>query len=187
MAKPCGGASRRQFLAGIVAAGVSLSPAGALAGVIEERVRRLRFVNVRIGEAIDITYWHGGRYIPEALSQISFLLRDTLSGEIKPIDPRLVDLMYGVRRMLRSDAPYAVISGYRTPRTNRLLARRKRGVATNSLHMEGMAVDLLLPGKTLRSVAETARTFRCGGVGYYPRSNFVHLDIGPVRTWTARV
>lgn len=161
------------------------TPITALAGVIEERERRLDFINIRTGEDLSATYWRGGRYLPEALDRISHLLRDVLSDEVKPIDPHLMDLMYGIRRTLRSDAPFAVISGYRTPRTNRLLARWKSGVARNSLHMDGMAVDLLLPGRPLGEVAETACSFRAGGVGYYPASNFVHLDVGPVRRWSA--
>lgn len=183
--QPCGAMARRRVLQSAAAMAILGMPGTALGGVIEERERRLDFINVRTGEALSVTYWRGGRYLPEALGEISHLLRDVPSGEVKPIDPHLIDLLFGIRITLRSDAPFAVISGYRTPRTNWLLAKRKSGVAGKSLHMNGMAVDLLLPGRALDEVAETARSFRAGGVGYYPESNFVHLDVGPVRRWTA--
>lgn len=181
----CEAMTRRQLLLGTGALGLTGLPGTAFAGVIEERERRLEFVNVRTGEELSVVYWRGGRYIPQGMSRISHLLRDVPTGAVKPIDPHLMDLLFGIRRVLRSDAPYSVISGYRTPRTNKLLARRKDGVAKNSFHMHGMAVDLLLPDRPLDDVAGTARSFRAGGVGYYPASHFVHLDVGPVRSWTA--
>lgn len=182
----CGGMARRRFLQASGALAVAAMPVPALAGVLEERTRQLDFINVRTDESLSVTYWRGGRYRPKAIDQVSHLLRDVPSGEVKPIDPQLIDLLYRIHQKLGSDAPFAVISGYRTPRTNRLLAKRKSGVATHSLHMDGMAVDLLLPDRPLADVAEAAWSYRAGGVGYYPSSNFVHLDVGPVRRWTAQ-
>lgn len=181
----CGGMARRQLLTAGGALMLAGLPSRAFAGVLEERERRLDFIQVRTGEVLSAAYWRGGYYRPGALDRISYLLRDVPSGEVKPIDPRLIDFLCGLRRTLRSDAPFLVVSGYRTPRTNRNLARRRSGVARHSLHTEGLAVDLLLPGRPLDVLAETARSFRAGGVGYYPASHFVHLDVGPVRHWTA--
>lgn len=181
----CGGFDRRRFLAAGGALALAGLPSPALAGVLQERERKLGFIQVRTGEELSETYWRGGRYRFNALDRISYLLRDVPSGEVKPIDPRLIDLLYGIQETLRTDAPFLVVSGYRTPRTNRILAKRKSGVAKHSLHMEGLAVDLLLPGRPLDVLAETALAFRAGGVGYYPASHFVHLDVGPVRRWTA--
>ena len=179
-----GGITRRRMLLAGMALGVANTPLGALAGMLDERECRLGFNNVRTGEELEITYRVGRHYLPSALNRINYLLRDVLSGEVKPIDPRLLDLLYCVRRTLDTEDPYVVISGYRSPRSNRILARRKPGVARNSLHIDGMAVDLLLPGRDLDAVAETAKSFHAGGVGYYPRSNFVHLDVGRPRYWS---
>ena len=181
----CGGMARRRLLTAGGALMLAGLPSPAFAGVLEERERRLDFIQVRTGEVLSAAYWRGGRYRPAALDRISYLLRDVPSGEVRPIDPRLFDLLYGLRRTLRSDAPFLVVSGYRTPRTNRILAKRKNGVARHSLHMEGLAVDVLLPNRPLDDLAEVAWSFRAGGVGYYPASHFVHLDVGPVRRWTA--
>lgn len=181
----CGAVTRRQMVLATGALTLCGAPATAFASVIEERERRLDCINIRTGEELSVTYWLGGSYLPDALGRISHLLRDIPTGEVKPIDPHLIDLLFAVRRSLRSAAPFAVISGYRTPRTNQMLARRRAGVARRSLHMHGQAVDLLLPGRPLEDVAATALAFRAGGVGYYPASNFVHLDVGPVRRWTA--
>lgn len=171
------------LLAGM-AFGIANTPLGAFAGMLDERECRLSFNNIRTGEELEITYRVGRHYLPVALNRIDHLLRDVLSDEVKPIDPRLLDLLYCVRRKLDTEEPYAVISGYRSPRSNQILAQRKPGVAKKSLHIEGMAVDLLLPGRDLDAVAETAKSFHSGGVGYYPSSNFVHLDVGRPRYWS---
>ncbi len=126
---PGAGMTRRHLLFAGTALGIANIPIGALAGVLDERECRLGFNNIRTGEQLDITYRIGQHYVPSALSRINHLLRDVLSGEVKPIDPKLLDLLYGVRRTLRTEEPYAVISGYRSPRSNRILARRKKGVA----------------------------------------------------------
>lgn len=178
------GITRRRMLSAGMALGIANTPLGALAGMLDEREYRLGFNNVRTGEELEITYRTGRHYLPSALNRINHLLRDVLSGEVKPIDPRLLDLLCGVRRKLDTEEPYVVISGYRSPRSNRILAQRKPGVAKHSLHIDGMAVDLLLPGRDLDAVAETAKSLHAGGVGYYPRSKFVHLDVGRPRYWS---
>lgn len=177
------GSTRRRFLMATGAAVMAGTPIGAIAGVIEERERRLSIQNVRTGEELDLAYWTGGQYSGSALARFNWLLRDFRVDEATPIHAGLLDLMYFTRRALGTEAPYAVISGYRSAETNRLLARRNKRVAKNSFHIKGMAVDLCLPGRDLAVLAETATSFRLGGVGYYPRQNFVHLDVGGVRSW----
>lgn len=145
--------------------------------------RALAFYNTHTGESFKAVYWAQGNYFPEALSGIDFILRDFRSGDVKPIAPHLLDLAHEVQRMLQSTAPIHIISGYRSPATNAALAARSGGVAKHSLHLEGEALDLRLPGRELADVHRAALALKRGGVGYYPRSNFVHIDIGRVRTW----
>ncbi|HLK86745.1 MAG TPA: DUF882 domain-containing protein [Candidatus Binataceae bacterium] len=177
---------RRRFLrmAGMVAAAASLAPAGALAMITAPATpRRLKFYNLHTGEQLDIVYFEKGRYIPQALAEIDFILRDYRQNVVKPIHPRLLDLVVAIRRRLRSDAEVAIISGYRTPQTNAMLAARSDGVAHHSLHMDGMALDWRVPGRTLEQLHRAALSLRGGGVGYYPASDFVHTDVGRVRYW----
>jgi len=145
--------------------------------------RALAFYNTHTGESLKTVYWAQGDYFPEALNDIDFILRDFRSGDVKPIAPRLLDVAHELQRMLDSAAPIHIISGYRSPATNAALAARSGGVARHSLHLEGEALDLRLPGRELKDVHRAALALKRGGVGYYPRSNFVHVDIGRVRTW----
>jgi len=171
-------------MAGMVAAAASLAPAGALAMITAPATpRRLKFYNLHTGEQLDIVYFEKGRYIPQALAEIDFILRDYRQNVVKPIHPRLLDLVVAIRRRLRSDAEVAIISGYRTPQTNAMLAARSDGVAHHSLHMDGMALDWRVPGRTLEQLHRAALSLRGGGVGYYPASDFVHTDVGRVRYW----
>jgi len=139
--------------------------------------------NTHTGESVKAVYWAQGEYVPDALAEIDFVLRDFRSGDVKPIAPRLLDLAAELRRALGSNEPIHVISGYRSPATNAMLAAHSGGVATHSLHLLGEALDLRLPGRDLRDVRRAALALHAGGVGYYPRSDFVHIDIGRVRTW----
>lgn len=179
---------RRRFMAaGAAFAGAALGLTGGTSSLLAQPAmaerRRLKLYNVRTDEQVEATYWTDGRYLGEALMRFDRLLRDIPTGEVKPIGLDLLDLLYAVHRKLRSNQPYLVISGYRSPATNRKLAKRRSGVAKHSLHIEGKAVDLLLPGQDLSGLAETARSFGVGGVGYYPDNGFVHLDSGPPRHW----
>ena len=124
-----------------------------------------------------------GRYLPEGLAEISYCLRDRRSGEVKPIDPKLLDLLTALHDGLGSKAPIDVYSGYRSPRTNALLAREHSGVAKNSLHMDGLAVDVALRDCDLADQHRLAKSLQAGGVGYYPKAGFLHLDVGPLRSW----
>ncbi len=145
--------------------------------------RAIAFQNLHTGESLSTVYWADGRYLPEAMQRIDWLLRDFRVDQAHPIDPRLLDTLAGLRHRLYTQEPLQVISGYRSPSTNEMLARMSGEVAHHSLHTQGMAVDIRVPGRRLSGVRTAAMGLRRGGVGYYPRSNFVHIDVGPVRHW----
>ena len=177
---------RREFLKlGVLAAVAGLSPVPAFGvpGRFPSSVRTLSFFNTHTGETLDAAYCIKGRYCPEALMRINHILRDHRTGEIAPIDPELLDLLHALSRKIGTRSPFHVISGYRSPATNAKLRRRSRNVATNSLHMEGKAVDICLPDRDLRSLRQAALDLSRGGVGFYPGPNFVHVDVGRVRFW----
>jgi uncharacterized protein YcbK (DUF882 family) len=172
---------RRYFIA---AAGVSLfAPRPALAN--EAGARTLAFDNLHTGEKLKLDYWVDGQYLPDALAEVNRLLRDFRTGEVHPIAPQLLDLLAVLRARLETSQPVNVISGYRSPLTNaRLQGQHEHsGVASRSLHMQGMAIDIRIPGRALTAVHTSALAQRGGGVGYYPESDFVHVDVGRVRTW----
>ncbi|MFA7429648.1 MAG: DUF882 domain-containing protein [Rhodospirillaceae bacterium] len=148
-----------------------------------EAARALQFHNLHTGEALHATYWERGRYRPDALGEINYLLRDHRTGDVGTMAPALLDLLHRLHRVMRSHEPFEVISGYRSPKTNAALAARSGGVATDSLHMRGMAIDVRLPGRALRDLHMAALNLKGGGVGYYRKSNFIHLDVGAVRRW----
>jgi uncharacterized protein YcbK (DUF882 family) len=145
--------------------------------------RRLAIYNTRTGEEWSRVYWCEDDYVPEALAEISYLLRDHRTNEVREIDPRLLDLLYGLNDKLESRGPFLVVSGYRSPETNAILRRRSRRIARNSLHMEGMAVDIRMKDRSTKQLARAALSLKAGGVGYYPRRQFVHVDTGKVRRW----
>jgi uncharacterized protein YcbK (DUF882 family) len=173
--------SRRRVLKFGLAAIASAAVWPAEAKVIDRR--RLSFENLHTGERLDTVYWVNGAYQPGALRAINVLLRDFRTGDVYPIDRKLLDLLVGLRARLNSTAPIQVISGYRSPETNAMLASYSDGVAAGSLHMSGMAIDIRVPGRSLRSIHRVALAMAEGGVGYYPRSDFVHVDTGSVRRW----
>ncbi len=145
--------------------------------------RALSLYNVHTGESLNVTYWHRGQYVQSELDRLNDFLRDSRSGDQVQMDPKLFDILWQVRRQLGSTATYRVLSGYRSPQTNAWLASVSSGVASDSLHMRGQAMDVMLPGRTAGQIRQAARMLGLGGVGYYPRSGFVHLDTGPVRYW----
>ncbi|MFH1842937.1 MAG: YcbK family protein [bacterium] len=178
--------NRRDFLrmSGLCALG-SLVPGLVLAEETASTVaeRSLSFRNVNTGETLKTVFWAHEQYQPEAIAAINVLLRDHRTGEIKPIDRRLLDLLHTVTGQLKTGEPIQVVSGYRSPQTNAMLRKRSHSVAKRSLHMEGQAVDIWIPGTGLSKLRKAAVGLHSGGVGYYPRSNFVHLDVGRVRQW----
>lgn len=174
--------TRRRAMALALSAGtVALSSPGNAA--IGSAARALSFENLHTGERLSIAYRHNELYLPDATQRIDHILRDFRTGETHPIDKRLLDLLFELRQALRTQEPFQIISGYRSPKTNAMLANRTDGVARNSLHTLGLAVDIRVPGRALKVVRDAARTLAAGGVGYYPGSDFVHVDVGRVRHW----
>ena len=146
-------------------------------------IRRIRMYSGRTGESMDTIYWIEGEYIPEVLKEITYFMRDWRNDQTIKIDPRNVDIMAASHRLLDVSEPYMLLSGYRSPATNAMLRSKSRGVAKNSLHMKGEAADLRLKSRSVSQMARAAETCKSGGVGHYYKSNFVHMDCGPVRTW----
>jgi len=182
---------RRDFLrqsvkaAAVVGASSISAPAlsSALTAPIWGPDRQLRLVNAHTWEKLDIVFWSKGFHIKNAMRDISFLMRDHRANESIRIDYKLIDDLYALYQLLDTEERIHVLSGYRTKATNAKLRSRSNGVAKYSLHMEGRAVDLNVPGKTAKQIRDAALTMESGGVGYYPSSGFVHLDTGNVRAW----
>jgi uncharacterized protein YcbK (DUF882 family) len=145
--------------------------------------RSLSFYNTHTGETLETAYWESGKYLSQPLSEIDQILRDHRTSQKIRIDLQLLDFLHAIRVKLRTQQPFHIISGYRSPETNAWLCRLNRGVVQNSLHVYGKAVDIRLPGCALCSLRETAMDLRRGGVGFYPRSDFIHVDVGRVRCW----
>ncbi len=151
-------------------------------GGLSEGARYLNLYSINTGESLKVAYWIDGEYIEGSIREINWLLRDYRSGEIAQIDIKLLDLLYLIAKISEGKR-IEVISGYRSPATNAYLRRIKRGVAKDSYHTHGKAVDIRLEGMSLSQLRDLALSLRAGGVGYYPRSGFVHLDTGPFRYW----
>lgn len=145
--------------------------------------RELSFYHTHTSEKLSVVYAENGRYVPQALNEINYLLRDFRSGDVHSIDPRLLDLLHGVRERTGASGHFEVISGFRSPTTNEMLRHQSSGVAQNSMHLKGQAIDVRLTGAETRNLRRAAVSMAQGGVGYYPESDFVHLDTGRVRTW----
>lgn len=185
---PSGALTRRRFLTAAAAGAAALSattllPDVAFAAKSLPATRSLGFRNLHTGEEVAATYVREGMLQPEGLQNLNYVLRDWRSGEVWDMDPKLLDLLYALRRRLDSSAPFELISGYRSPKTNAKLASNSNGVAKRSLHMRGMATDIRLPERDLLALHKTARQMQLGGVGLYSKSGFVHVDTGRVRYW----
>jgi uncharacterized protein YcbK (DUF882 family) len=177
-------AGRRGFLTAIGAvcgAAASFAAAPALAG--GRRARCVSFVHTHTGETLRAAYFEDGAYRADCLAQVDHLLRDFRTGDVHPIDPALLDVLFDLKARADRDEPFQVICGYRSPATNAMLHRRSEGVAVHSLHLEGRAIDIRLDGVSTRELARHARALGRGGVGYYQQSDFVHVDTGRVRFW----
>ena len=179
--------ARRHFLrhtARLAAAASLPALAAPAAWASQPDARSLALVNTHTHEKIDLVYALGERYVGEALGWLNRFLSDHYTGDIGVIDPQLFDLLHRLRQTLGSQGAFEVISGYRCPATNnRLRQTRSGGVATKSLHMEGRAIDVRLPGVPLADLHQAAMSLGAGGVGFYPREQFVHIDTGRVRHW----
>lgn len=146
-------------------------------------IKALAFRNLHTDEKLRVAYWKDGVYSRPALAKINYILRDFRSCVVRPMDVRLIDLLTDLQRKLGSSGEIEIISGYRSPQTNARLASASSGVANQSYHMKAMAIDLHLPDVPLKRVRDAALVMQRGGVGYYPESGFVHVDVGPVRRW----
>lgn len=174
---------RRGFFAlgmGAALAGATLSPRRLMAG-IPRRVLSLR--NAHNNETVTAEYFCDGWYNPDVLARFDSLLRDRRTGESITMDSGLLDILYHLQEQVGGNRELSIVCGYRSPRTNAMLAATSRGVARNSFHMYGRAADLTLPGYSLPRLRDIAMDLRAGGVGYYPRSNFIHVDTGSIRHW----
>lgn len=145
--------------------------------------RSVNLYHINTCESLRTVYWQDGRYIPDAMRRVNTVLRDHHSDEVHPIDRELVDLMCLISSIMADDRAVHVICGYRSPHTNASMRERSLGVARRSLHTKGQAVDIRVPGRSLSQLKRVAMTLKEGGVGYYPFSDFVHVDVGDVRTW----
>lgn len=170
------------FAATVVAAAPTYSNAfGLLKGAGD--IRRIRMYSGRTGESIDTIYWIEGEYIPEVLKEVNHFMRDWRTDDTVKMDPRNFDIIAAAHRLMDVSEPYTLLSGYRSPKTNAALRSNSGGVAKNSLHMKGQAADLRLASRSVSQMARAAKACSSGGVGSYSRSNFVHMDCGPVRAW----
>ncbi len=172
---------------GFVASGLALVATPVFKAPVLARAvpaRQLSFENVHTGERLSAVYWENGSYLPDALVAVNKILRDFRSGDIHPIAPNLLDLLVTLKGTVGTRSPFAVISGYRSPKTNAMLLHEGGGgVATKSLHMQGMAIDIRLGDVALPALRDAALGLQGGGVGFYPSSDFVHVDVGRVRRW----
>lgn len=175
-------ASRRRFLvlSACAATVVMARPSIVLAHANE---RALALYNMHTGESVKTVFWANGDYVKDGMDEISRLLRDYRTADVIPFDPRLIDTLYHLHRKVDAHQPFHVVSGYRSPITNAILRKHDRSVAKNSYHMRGMAVDSYLPKVALSTLHHAALSLRAGGVGYYPKTGFIHLDSGRVRSW----
>jgi uncharacterized protein YcbK (DUF882 family) len=146
-------------------------------------VQRLAFEHTHTGEHVSVVYRVDGQYVPSALQTLDRFLRDFRTGDQRPMDPQLLDILSTLSAATGSKAPFQVISAYRSPHTNAMLRERGRGVAKSSLHLEGRAMDIRLDDVPLADLRDAALSLRAGGVGYYPGPSFVHVDTGRIRSW----
>lgn len=171
------------ILAGSALLGLfGMQPALAKQAVTKER--ELRLYAPALGETTRIIYWVPGEgYIRESLDEVSWALRDRRTNTARLYDPHVLDQLYALRLQLAYGKPTHALSGYRSPQTNSMLRRQQRGVAKDSFHMKGKAIDIRMPGVSTSNIRRAALSLKAGGVGYYSRSNFVHIDSGQVRSW----
>jgi uncharacterized protein YcbK (DUF882 family) len=183
---PKAGLSRRKFIGVVLCAGISgISSKSAFAAIKELPTtdRSLSLYSPHTKDSFSGVYWRNGKYVTDALKNINHIMRDFRADDIKQIDTHLLDLLSAISAKLKSEKPFYVISGYRSPKTNAQLRKRGKGAVKNSYHIKGKAVDIRLPGYKTSTLRRTACKLKGGGVGYYPRQRFVHIDVGPIRYW----
>jgi len=174
--------SRRKVLGMLASSAVLLSPLSSLCAQ-PLASRSLSFVHTHTGEKLSIEYWCNGAFQTQCLAPLNHFLRDFRTGEVASMDAGLLDILYGLQVLSDRDAVYEVISGYRSPQTNAMLRKSSSEVAQKSLHMEGKAIDVRVTGFSTRKLQQLALANQNGGVGFYAKSDFVHLDTGRIRSW----
>ena len=177
---------RRRLLRGMAGGAAALAVPGlANATRLPSAQRSLSFIHTHTGEEMSLVYKVGDHFLPRSMASISHLMRDFRSGDIHPIDPQLLDVLWKMQHNLKNNRPFEIISAYRSPKTNMVLRNRSvhSGVAEKSMHLTGQAIDIRLPGSALCDVRDAAKELKRGGVGYYSDSDFVHIDTGKVRYW----
>ena len=175
---------RRSFLkASLVLASASGLPMIGKASTPTPAERKLSLYNTHTGESVNRVFWAQGQFDPDALQDINKVLRDHRNNAVAPIDPQLLLLLDQVNGKMASKQPLHIISGYRSPESNAMLNANTTGVAKHSMHMDGKAIDIRMPGRDLAQLRKAAMSLRGGGVGYYPDSQFVHMDTGRLRSW----
>ncbi len=174
--------SRRGFLTQAIAFSTVIASGPALAMQKAEH-RTLTLESLHTGEKCRVTYWEQGHYNPDALADLNSVMRDHRTGDVFEMDKELYDALYALSALVESQPRFQLISGYRSPKTNAQLRTNGNGVAKKSYHMRGMASDIRAQGIDLRHLHKAAKAMKVGGVGKYEKSNFIHMDVGPVRYW----
>ena len=177
--------SRRQLMKKTVQLGIMMAAGSypVVAGAKRLEKKKLSFYHTHTRQSLDVTYVRHGMYDPTALGQVDNFLRDFRTGEVHTIDRRLLDVLWNIQQDMGYKGTFEVISGFRSSATNNKLRQKSSGVAKRSLHMEGRAIDIRFSEAPTRYVQQCAIAMQCGGVGYYPKSDFVHIDTGRFRTW----
>jgi len=176
--------SRRKFLV-LSSSLIAMAATPSLATLVIPKppprfsTRKLALYNIHTEETFEGTYWRENAYDKKALERLTHVLRDWRNNKKHPIDPRLFDALHRLQSTLGNHDPFQIISGYRSKETNAMLCKKSRGVSRNSRHMKGEALDIAREGTSLKELSNAARALKVGGVGYYPRSNFIHIDIRP--------
>lgn len=174
---------RRRFLTSCIgAAGGLLVPSVYANSTLPEK-RELSFYNIHTDERLSILYWESGCYLSDAMDEANHFLRDHRTGDIYPVDRHLLDMLHAIQQRLETNKPFYVVSGYRSPETNSMLRSKSNAVAKNSFHMKGQAIDIRIPYGDIDHLYKAAISLNQGGVGYYGKSGFVHVDTGPRRMW----
>lgn len=174
---------RRRFLQIGIGATASFAMPSAFANILKQPERSIALLNLHTGEQVKATYWAEGQYQTGELQAINRVLRDHRTGDVNDIDNNLIEMLNLLHHKMHGKQPFHVISGYRSPKTNAMLSKNSNGVAKKSLHMQGKAIDIRLPGRELSELKKSALHLKVGGVGYYPGSDFIHIDTGRVRNW----
>lgn len=173
----------RRALLGVGAAAIITTACAGIARAEPGGERKLALYNPNTGERFDDVYWCDGGYVAGSLKRVDWLMRDFHQDKVAVMDPELINLLHRIGLRLGTPRPFHILSGYRTPATNRLLRREGWGAAEHSEHLVAKAADICVEGVSLKHLRHAALSLKAGGVGTYWRDHFVHVDVGPVRSW----